>query len=167
MFFHLRWWTSSSTTTKKVKRMTMDSSKHARITGFFIYMTWRCVFFCEIYYKRKWQNIKWWTEQIKNNTSIIMIMSSNNKQQHKYWNIPLFSRFFETSTFWFPVFVTMNMTGEQIISTHWICAILCDYSTLLRCRSSIDLKRMNATYSCLFTVFTLLHFLHWNYKRHS
>lgn len=77
-------------------------------------------------------------------------MSPNNEQQQQLCMILKYSIFysFETSTFWFPVFVKMNTTEEQIIFTHWICAILCDYLPLcvcVCCHSSIDSKRMDAT----------------------
>lgn len=50
-FFHLWWWTTTKWK-REEKKLTMDSSKHARITGFssILYID---IFFCEIYYKKE------------------------------------------------------------------------------------------------------------------
>lgn len=75
-FFHLWWWTTTKWK-REEKKLTMDSSKHARITGFssILYID---IFFCEIYYKKEITKDKKMNRENKNYRLwhiIIMVMS--------------------------------------------------------------------------------------------
>lgn len=114
IFFHL-WWCEQQ---QQKKLWWIHPNEHASQNFHSYYM--RIYFFCEIYYKRKWQSIKIWTEKIKCKTNTITMMSPTAAAAITtvYWNIRLLSLLF-VSLAWIWSFFLFVETKKSNLFVHW------------------------------------------------